>query len=88
MQVDRNNAGQYIEAYIKRVEQVEVEIKDLNMTKSEIFKEAKHHGFDVKVLKLVLKRRRMDPDALAEQEALLQMYENAVNGIAIDPLDS
>ncbi|QNN99793.1 hypothetical protein P67b_00034 [Ruegeria phage Tedan] len=86
MSVDRNNAGMYVKAYVERVQKIEEEIKEKNAAKSEIFKEAKVHGFDVKILKLVLKRARMDPDVLAEEEAILEMYENALNTFA-DPLE-
>ncbi|MEE8608954.1 MAG: DUF2312 domain-containing protein [Nitrospiraceae bacterium] len=66
--------------YVSRVERLEGEISELNTDKSEIYKEAKAVGFDVKVLKMVVKRRRLERSDIQEMDQLVEFYESVVNG--------
>ena len=72
-------AGDRIRSIIERIEQVEEEIKALNEGRKEIFAEAKGEGFDVKVLKEILKLRKQDKDERDEQESLLDLYMRAMD---------
>ena len=49
--------GDRICSFIERVEHIDEEIKALNEGKKEVFAEAKGEGFDVKVLKEILRLR-------------------------------
>lgn len=69
-----DNASQRLKSLVDRIERIESEIKDMNTDKSEIYKEAKFAGFDVKVLREVIKRRRMDTNDLNERESLVETY--------------
>lgn len=71
-------AGERIRSFIERVEQIEEELKALNEGKKEVFAEAKGEGFDVKVLKEILKLRKQDKDERDEQESLLDLYMQAM----------
>ena len=71
-------AGERILSFIERVEQIEEELKALNEGKKEVFSEAKGEGFDVKVLKEILKLRKQDEDERDEQESLLDLYMRAM----------
>ncbi|MDX7951928.1 DUF2312 domain-containing protein [Lichenihabitans sp. Uapishka_5] len=73
-------AGDRIRSFIERVEQIEEELKALNEGKKEVFAEAKGEGFDVKVLKEILKLRKQDKDERDEQESLLDLYMRAMDG--------
>ena len=44
----------------------------------EVFAEAKGNGFDVKIMRQVLRLRKMDGDDRAEEEALLDIYKRAI----------
>jgi uncharacterized protein (UPF0335 family) len=44
----------------------------------EVFAEAKGNGFDVKIMKQVLKMRKMKQEELMEQEELLTIYLQAL----------
>ena len=44
----------------------------------EVFAEAKSDGFDVKIMRQILKIRKMDDADRAEQEALLEVYMSAI----------
>jgi uncharacterized protein (UPF0335 family) len=71
-------AGERILSFIERVEQIDEEMKALTEGKKEVFAEAKGEGFDVKVLKEILKLRKQDQDERDEQESLLDLYMRAM----------
>ena len=46
----------------------------------EVYSEAKGAGFDVKVMRQLIKLRKMDNDDRSEMEAILDVYERALGG--------
>lgn len=54
--------------------------------RSDIYAEAKSAGFDVKVLRRLIKERKQEPADLEEQEALLDVYRHALGQLADTPL--
>jgi uncharacterized protein (UPF0335 family) len=72
-------AGDRIRSFVERIEQIETELKELTEAKKEIFAEAKGEGFDVKVLKEILKLRKQDQDERDEHETLLDVYMRAMD---------
>ena len=78
-----SNAPQ-IKSIVERVERLQEEIDGLNSDKSDIFKEAKANGYDVKALKTVIARRRKDPAELSEHDAIVETYLAALeSGTAV-----
>ncbi len=71
-------AGDRIRSFIERVEHIDEEIQALNEGKKEVWSEAKGEGFDVKVLKEILRLRKQDKDERDEQESLLDLYLRAM----------
>ena len=71
--------GSRIRSFVERIEQIENEIKDLNEAKKEVFSEAKGEGFDVKILKEIIKLRKQDQDERDEHETLLDVYMRAMD---------
>ena len=75
--------GDRICSFIERAEHIDDEIKALNEGKKEVFAEAKGEGFDVKVLKEILRLRKQDKDERDEyhhhqkQDSLLDLYLRA-----------
>ncbi|NEK70669.1 MAG: DUF2312 domain-containing protein, partial [Xanthomonas perforans] len=47
--------------------------------KKEVFAEAKGEGFDVKILKEIIKLRKQDKDERDEHETLLDLYLRAMD---------
>jgi uncharacterized protein (UPF0335 family) len=70
--------GNRILSFIERIEQIDEELKALNEDKKEVFLEAKGEGFDVKVLKEILRLRKQDQDERDERETLLDLYLRAI----------
>lgn len=71
-------AGDRIRSFVERIEHIEEEIKALNEGKKEIYAEAKGDGFDVKVLKEIIRLRKQDKDERDEHEFLLDLYLRAM----------
>ena len=70
--------GGKLRTIVERVEHIDKEIKELNETKREIFAEAKSNGFDLKVLREVIRIRKKDKQERDEQETLLDLYMHAI----------
>lgn len=75
--VDRVVADE-LRQFIERVERLEQEKKEIAEQVKEVMAEAKGRGFDTKVLRQVLALRKREPDDVAEQEAILEMYLTAL----------
>ena len=73
-------AGDKLRAIVERIEHLEDEIRELNETKKEIYLEAKSNGFDVKVLREVVRLRKQDQKEREELDELLDVYLRAIKG--------
>jgi uncharacterized protein (UPF0335 family) len=71
-------AGDQLRAFVERIENIEEEIRSLTEDKKEIFAEAKGEGFDVKILKEVIRIRKQDEEERQEHESLLEIYLHAL----------
>ncbi len=71
------SSGQ-LRQFIEKVERLEEEKAELMDAIREVFAEAKGNGFDVKIMKQVLKMRKMKQEELMEQEELLTLYMQAL----------
>ena len=77
--------GNRICSFVERIERIDEEIKALNEAKKEVFSEAKGEGFDVKVLKEILRLRKQEKDERDEQESLLGLYLRAMESAGASP---
>ncbi len=73
-------AGDQLRTIVERIEQVEEEIKELSEARKEIYLEAKDSGFDVRVLREVIRLRKQDQKEREEHETLLDIYLQAIKG--------
>jgi uncharacterized protein (UPF0335 family) len=71
-------SGDRIRSFIERIEHIDEEIKGLNEGKKEAFAEAKGEGFDVKVLREILRLRKLDREDREEHESLVDPYLRAM----------
>lgn len=86
MQGHNSVSADQLRSIIERVERLNEEKAALVADISEVFKEAKGNGFDVRAIKAILKERAMDASARAEQEAILDLYRNALGMLSDTPL--
>lgn len=63
-----------LRAFVERIENLNVEKQTVSDDIKEVFAEAKGAGFDVKIIRKVLKVRQTDKDKRDEEEALLDLY--------------
>ena len=70
--------GGKIRAFVERIENLDNEIQELNEQKKEVFAEAKGDGFDVKILKEIVKLRKQDEEERDERESMLDLYMRAM----------
>ena len=75
---DINATEAELRQFIERAEQLAAEKRDITDLEKELFAEAKGRGFDVPVMKRVIRDRKIARDALAEREAIEDMYRNAL----------
>ena len=71
-------AADRLRSVIERVERLEEERKALASDIKDIFSEAKSAGFDVKVIRILLRLRKMEPADAEEQDTLTDIYRRAL----------
>tara|TARA_B100000405_G_scaffold161467_1_gene112709 strand:- start:138 stop:383 length:246 start_codon:yes stop_codon:yes gene_type:complete len=71
-------AGDRLRTIIERIERLEEEKKALSDDVREVFSEAKGAGFDVKVIRQVVRLRKMDATDRSEMEQVLDVYKRAL----------
>ena len=64
--------------FIERHERLELEKKDITDQQKEVMAEAKARGYDTKVMRKVIALRKRDKDDIAEEEAVMEMYKEAL----------
>ena len=79
-------AGDRIRSFVERVEHLEAELQEINEQKKEVFAEAKGEGFDVKILKEIIKLRKQDKDERDEHDSLLDVYMRAMESTGPAPV--
>ena len=78
-------AGNRVRSFVERIEQLEQEIAGLNEGRKEVFAEAKGEGFDVKILKEIIRLRKQDQEERDEHETLLDVYLRAMETAEPEP---
>lgn len=71
-------AGDQLRSLIERIERLEEERKATAEDVREVYGEAKAAGFDITVMRQLVRLRRLDSAEREEQEALLDIYRHAV----------
>ena len=73
----RVTAGE-LRQFIERFERLEAEKKDLADQQKEVMAEAKARGYDTRVMRKLVTLRKRDAADIAEEEAVLQLYREAL----------
>ena len=71
-------AKDQLKAIIERIERLEEEKKTISDDIRDVYGEAKGNGFDVKVLRTIVRMRKQDANERAEQETILETYMQAL----------
>ncbi len=68
-----------LRSFVDRIERLEEEKKALAADIREVYSEAKGAGFDVRVMRQLIRLRKMDRDDRSQMEAVLDVYERALD---------
>jgi uncharacterized protein (UPF0335 family) len=71
-------AADRLRSLIERIERLEEERRALGNDIKDIYGEAKSAGFDVKVIRQLIRLRKQEPAEIEEQETLLDVYRKAL----------
>lgn len=71
-------AAEQLKSFVGRIERLSEELDGLKADIADIYAEAKSNGFDVKVLRKIIAMRKKDAAELSEEEAILQLYMDAL----------
>lgn len=71
-------SGKRLQAFFDRIERLEEEKAALAEDIKDVYAEAKAVGFDVKIMRRVMKLRKMDVEKRREEDELLELYMAAV----------
>jgi len=67
-----------LRSFVERIERLEEEKQALAADIREVYGEAKGAGFDVKVLRQIIRLRKMDASDRSEMEEILSVYRRAL----------
>lgn len=67
-----------LKSFVERIERSEEEKRGIQEDIKEIYAEAKGTGFDTKIIRQIIRLRKMDKSDRQEQEALLDLYREAL----------
>jgi uncharacterized protein (UPF0335 family) len=73
-----NVTADELKQFIERFEQLEAEKRDLAEQQKELMAEAKGRGYDTKILRKIVALRKRTADDIAEEEAVLELYKQAL----------
>lgn len=71
-------AGDRLRSFIERVERLEEEKAALSEDIKEVYSEAKGTGFDVKIMRQIIRLRKMEDGDRSEMEEVLDVYKRAL----------
>jgi len=74
-----STAQSQLKTIIERIEYVEEELSGLKEDRKSIYEEAKGNGFDVKILRKIIRIRKQDRAKRQEEEAVLDLYLSAIS---------
>jgi uncharacterized protein (UPF0335 family) len=76
-----SSAQGQLKSIIERVERLETEKAEVAESIKEVFAEAKGAGFDVKILRKVIRLRQQDRAKSQEEDAILDLYLSALGEV-------
>ena len=70
--------GDQLKSIVERIERLEEEKKTIADDIKEVYAEAKGNGYNTKIVRQVVRLRKIDLDERRENEAILDLYMQAV----------
>ena len=70
-----------LKSLIERIERLEEDKAAVSADLKEVYAETKGEGFDVKIVRKVIRLRKQDTAKRQEEEALIDLYISAIGGL-------
>ena len=67
-----------LRSFVERVENLDNEKRDIADAQKEVLSEAKARGYDVKIIRKIVAMRKKSPEQISEEEAVMEMYRDAL----------
>jgi uncharacterized protein (UPF0335 family) len=71
-------AGDELQLLFERIENMEAQKKEIAEDIKDVFAEGKSRGYDVKIMRQILRLRALDPDKRQEERYLVDAYASAI----------
>ena len=71
-------AAAQLRSIVERIERLEEEKKAIADDVKEVYGELKGRGYDAKAVRKIISLRKQDPNEREEQDAILELYKNAL----------
>lgn len=71
-------AADRLKSFVERIERLSEEVKGIQDDIKEVYAECKSTGFDTKIVRQIIRLRKMDSADRQEQEAVLELYKQAL----------
>lgn len=71
-------SSERLKSFIKRIEKLEEDKAAISSDIRDVYAEAKGTGFDIKIIRQIIRLRKMETQARREQEELLDLYKSAI----------
>ena len=81
IEVLNSTAQTQLKTIVERIERLEEDKAAVSADLKEVYLEAKGNGFDVKILRKVIRLRKQDKAKRQEEDALLDLYLSAIGGL-------
>jgi uncharacterized protein (UPF0335 family) len=81
IEILNGTAQTQLKTIIERIERLEEDKAAIMADQKEVFAEAKGNGFDVKIIRKVIRLRKQDRAKRLEEEAILDLYLSAIGGL-------
>lgn len=73
-----NIAGEKLLSFIERIERMEEDKAAIAADIKDVYAEAKGTGFDVKIMRKIIRLRKMEEHDRSEQEEILDLYKHSL----------
>lgn len=78
-----NVTGERLRSFVSRIEQLEEDRAETAADIKEVYAELKGEGFDTKIVRKIVARRKRDEQEVSEEEELMDLYLSALGDLPL-----
>lgn len=75
------DAKKALKSFVDRIEDLEVDKQNVAEDIKDVYAQAKGSGFDTKILRQVIRRRKIERQAREEQDTMIDVYEDTLDSV-------